>query len=120
MEPKDFSRFQGLSREEVAQKLAAEKKEKLDAALAPLRAQSAREKRAREAEAEQRRRQVEEQRMGEARAQLEAEKQRRLRIWMMDGGDPDLFEKQWPQMLSRIMERKQEERQQRIDEGSIL
>jgi hypothetical protein len=115
MEPKDFSRFAGLSREEVARRVAAEDKETLDASLAPVRARIAREKREREAEQRRRIEAYKQAHHDKARRKLEQEKARRRELWMLDGGDPDIFEKQWPQMLSRIMEQMQEERQRHID-----
>ena len=120
MEPKDFSRFAGRTREEVAQKLAEEDKEQLDASLAPIRARIAREERGRKAE-EQRRVEAQEQaRRDKARAELDAERERRLRIWQVNGGSKESFAKAWPDMERRILEEKLAALDRKSAEGSIF
>jgi hypothetical protein len=51
-----------------------------------------------------------------AREELAREKKSRLDSWMSNGGDPESFEKAWPQMMQDIMEERYRSRQERAED----
>lgn len=71
----------------------------------------------RQAEADVRAR--EEARQTEARAELGKVRERELFLWMSRGGTPEMFEKQWPDQVGRIMREKQERRDQELQRASV-
>src|SRR5215210_793926 len=82
-----YDKFREMTREEVAQKLAAVDKEKLEVSLAPIRARIAREKREREVDQQRRIETHMRAQHNKARRELEREKARRRELWMLGGGD---------------------------------
>jgi hypothetical protein len=61
-------------------------------------------------------RRKEEKRLRLAREELAREKKSRLDSWMSNGGDPEAFERAWPQMMAGIMEERYRSRQERAED----
>jgi len=61
-------------------------------------------------------RRKEEERLRLAREELAREKKHRLNSWMSNGGDPEAFERAWPQMMAGIMEERYRSRQERAED----
>ena len=61
-------------------------------------------------------RKKEEERLRFARDELAREKKRRLDSWMNNGGDPQHFERAWPQMMQTIMEERYRARRERAED----
>ncbi len=62
----------------------------------------------------------EQDRRDKARAELDAESERRLRIWQVNGGSKESFAKAWPDMERRILEEKLAALDRKRAEGSIF
>ena len=61
-------------------------------------------------------RKKEEERLRFAREELAREKKHRLDSWMSNGGDPEAFERAWPQMMAGIMEERYRSRHERAED----
>lgn len=61
-------------------------------------------------------RRKEEERLRLAREELAREKKHRLDSWMSNGGEPEAFERAWPQMMAGIMEERYRSRQERAED----
>jgi len=61
-------------------------------------------------------RRKEEERLRLAREELAREKKHRLNSWMSNGGDPEAFERAWPQMMAGIMEERYRSRHERAED----
>lgn len=73
-----------------------------------LHAEEMRQKR--EAWFAEKKRKAEEERVAGLRQEMEAYREERLRDWMAHGGDPDDFDRQWPEIMRSYLDTKQIER----------
>jgi hypothetical protein len=115
---RDWSKYAGLSREEVNRRIEEEDKKPIRDFVAGLEAQAQEARRKREAEAEEKRRQQQEKQRAEARSKLEGEKQRQRQQWLDAGGDDQSFSRAWPQIEQQLLMSKlmtHEERVRRTD-----
>lgn len=101
----DFSKYAGMTAEEMERAIAEDRRRAIEADPRTVAATRAAEQRGTEAKAEQQRQadEARRQQQADAAAELEEEKQRRLRIWELNGGAESEFETQWPAMKRRIV-----------------